>query len=79
MHHHLQVVDLLLQTMGYHSFHQLAHHVLVGNQIIVQTDSYMITKSIIDCLQVKFLQIHITHIHYIILVLYILINTLGML
>ncbi|XP_067928599.1 folliculin-like [Watersipora subatra] len=42
----------LYQILGYADFHQLAHHVLVGNQIIVQTDSTRMTRSIIDCLQV---------------------------
>lgn len=42
----------LYVIMGYDSFHQLAHHVVIGDQIVVQCNDKLVAASIIDSLKV---------------------------
>jgi len=41
------------QMLGYSQFHTLAHHVVIGNQVIVQGHRPRLVRSIIDCLKVS--------------------------
>ncbi|KAK2156627.1 hypothetical protein LSH36_208g00025 [Paralvinella palmiformis] len=41
----------LLKMLGYSQFHTLAHHVVIGNQVIVQGHRPRLVRSIIDCLK----------------------------
>ncbi|XP_074649269.1 folliculin-like isoform X2 [Tubulanus polymorphus] len=41
----------MLKVLGYQKFHLLAHHVVIGNQIILRSNNRNLVRSIIDCLK----------------------------
>ena len=49
---HFNICLVFLQVLGYSQFHKIAHHVVVGNQVIVRGRRRRIIKSVIDCLKV---------------------------
>ncbi|KAI0222030.1 Folliculin [Lamellibrachia satsuma] len=44
-------MDCLLQVFGYSQFHVLAHHVVIGNQVIVRGTRHHLVQSVIDALK----------------------------
>lgn len=39
--------------LGYQRFHELAYHVIIGNQVVVKGKHKLMVKSAINCLKVS--------------------------
>ena len=51
--YHSALLYFFSQVIGCEKFHILAHHVVIGNQIIIRGRSKATTRSLIDLLQVS--------------------------
>ena len=50
------IIVIFLQLLGQNSFHDLAHHIIIGNQAIVRGSVRSLMRSVIDCLIVRITQ-----------------------
>ena len=46
------IIDLY-QVLGYQKFHELAYHVITGDQVIVKGKHKLMVRSAINCLKVS--------------------------